>query len=104
MNAQHPKKPNASVAIQMLPKVTGDETLRIVDAVIDYIRQSGLPYQVGPFETTIEGDYDVLMDIVRECALICVRQGAPGVLGYVKLSYCPDGVWTMDEKTAKHLR
>ena len=93
---------NASVAIQVLPKVEGDDMLRIVDAVIAYIKSSGLHYMVGPFETTIEGDYDALMEIVKQCALICVREGASSVMGYVKINYNPDGVWTIDEKTAKH--
>lgn len=93
---------NASVAIQVLPKVDGDETLRIVDAVIAYIKSSGLHCVVGPFETTIEGDYDQLMEIVKQCSLICIREGAPSVMSYVKISYSPDGVWTIDEKTKKH--
>ncbi len=93
---------NSSVAIQVLPKVDGDETLRIVDAVIAYIKSSGLHYVVGPFETTIEGDYDQLMAIVKECALICIREGAPSVMSYVKISYSPDGIWTIDQKVKKH--
>ncbi|WMJ83610.1 thiamine-binding protein [Oscillospiraceae bacterium LTW-04] len=93
---------NASVAIQVLPKVEGDETLRIVDAVIAYIKSSGLHYVVGAFETTIEGDYDQLMEIVKQCSLICIREGAPSVMSYVKISYSPDGVWTIDEKIQKH--
>ena len=69
---------NASVAIQSLPKAADDEELiRIVDQVIDYIKSTGLNYYVGPFETTIEGDYDQLMDIVKECQYIAVRAGAP---------------------------
>lgn len=93
---------NASVAIQVLPKVDGGETLRIVDAVIAYIKSSGLHYVVGPFETTLEGNYDQLMEIVKECSLICIREGAPSVMSYVKISYSPDGVWTIDEKIKKH--
>ena len=93
---------NASVAIQVLPKVEGDETLRIVDAVIAYIKSSGLHCVVGPFETTMEGDYDQLMEIVRQCSLICIREGAPSVMSYVKISYNPAGVWTIDEKIQKH--
>ena len=59
---------NASVAIQVLPNVQDEEeVIRIVDEVIAYIRSIGLNYYVGPFETTIEGDYDQLMDIVKEC-------------------------------------
>lgn len=93
---------NASVAIQVLPKVDGDETLRIVDAVIAYIKSSGLHCVVGPFETTIEGDYDQLMEIVKQCSLICIREGAPSVMSYVKISYSPNGIWSIDEKTKKH--
>ena len=55
-----------SVAIQVLPSAENDQELcRIVDEVIAYIAGTGLRYEVGPFETTIEGDdYDQLMDIV----------------------------------------
>ena len=56
---------NASVAIQVLPNVTEDEeVIRIVDEVIAYIKSFGTFLSVGPFETTIEGDYDQLMEIV----------------------------------------
>ncbi|MBQ1516431.1 MAG: thiamine-binding protein, partial [Lachnospiraceae bacterium] len=52
---------NASIAIQVLPKVDSeDELIRIVDEVIAYIKSQGLTCSVGPFETTIEGDYDRL--------------------------------------------
>ena len=57
---------NASVAIQVLPNVNSDEeVIRIVDEVIAYIKSTGLNYFVGPCETSIEGDYDELMDIVK---------------------------------------
>ncbi|MBQ8144301.1 MAG: thiamine-binding protein [Butyricicoccus sp.] len=94
---------NASIAIQVLPKVsTDEETIRFVDAAIAYIKSFGLKTEVGPFETTIEGDYDTLMEIVKGCSKICVEAGAPGVMTYVKINYAPDGILTMEEKTAKH--
>lgn len=93
---------NASVAIQVLPKVDRENTIRIVDAVIAYIASSGLKYEVGPFETTIEGDYDTLLEIVKNCQLICIREGAPSVMSYVKINYSPNGILTMSEKTDKH--
>ena len=94
----------ASVAIQVLPKVGETcEVVRIVDKVIEYIESTNLHYMVGPFETTIEGDYDTLMDIVKECQLICIREGAPSVSAYVKISLNPsNGVLTIDEKVEKH--
>ncbi len=95
----------ASVAIQVLPKVSETkETVRIVDKVIEYIASTGFKYVVGPFETTIEGDYESLMEIVKECSKICIREGAPSVMSYVKISISPKGVLTIDEKTEKHKR
>lgn len=94
---------NASVAIQVLPKAAANqETIRAVDAVIAYIKSFGLHTEVGPFETTVEGDYEALMEIVKGCPRVCVEAGVPGVMTYVKINYAPAGVLTMEEKTAKH--
>ena len=81
---------NASVAIQVLPSVEGEDVIRIVDEVIAYIKSSGLNTYVSPFE------------IVKECQLICIRAGAPSVMSYVKINYKPDGVWTIEKKVKKH--
>ena len=77
-----------------------------LDQVIDYIKSTGLNYQVGPFETTIEGEsYDQLMDIVKECQHVAVRAGAPKVSAYVKVVYRPDGeILTIDQKIGKYQR
>lgn len=97
-------KMNASVAIQVLPKCESDEELiRIVDEVIDYIKSTGLNYYVGPCETSIEGDYDELMDIIKECQHVAIKAGATEVSAYVKISYRPEGeVLTIDKKVTKH--
>ena len=96
---------NASIAIQVLPKVDSeDELIRIVDEVIAYIQSTGLNYYVGPFETTIEGEsYDQLMDIAKECQHVAIRAGAPSVSAYIKVVYRPEGeILTIDEKISKH--
>ena len=95
---------NASVAIQVLPKADNDkELIRIVDDVIAYIKSFGLTCSVGPFETTIEGDYDQLMEIVKGCQKIAVNAGCESVSAYVKIVYKPEGdVLTIDEKITKH--
>ena len=60
------KEINASVAIQVLPNVAGNEEIvRVVDEVIAFIKSKGLKMNVAPFETTIEGDFDELMEIVK---------------------------------------
>ena len=96
---------SASIAIQILPKVETDaEVVRIVDDVIAYIQSTGLTYQVGAFETTIEGEsYDELMDVAKECLKVAVRSGAPKVSAYIKAVYRPDGeILTIAQKTGKY--
>ena len=95
---------NASVAIQSLPEAKNDdELIRIVDEVIGYIKSTGLNYYVGPFETAIEGDYDELMDIVKECQHIVIRTGTPSVCAYIKVTYKPEGDVLTNEKRLKKL-
>ena len=95
---------NASVAIQVLPTVSSDQLLPVVDKVIEHIKSKGLKTFVSPFETTIEGDdYDQLMDIVKECQHVAIRAGAPKVSAYIKVVYEPEGeILTIDKKVTKH--
>lgn len=98
------RQPEASVAIQVLPDMTdSDEVVRVVDEVIAYIKSYGLNTYVGPFETTVEGDYETLMEIVKGCQEVCVKAGAPGVKTYVKIFFNPQaGVLSIDKKVTKH--
>ena len=97
------KKVEASLAIQVLPKTQADdEALRIIDKVITYISSYSLKTIVSPFETTIEGDLDILVDIVKECQKMCIREGARGVMNFIKISYNPEGILTIDEKLEKY--
>lgn len=95
---------NANIAIQVLPKVDSDEeVIRIVDEVIDYIKSTGLSYYVGPCETSVEGDYDELMEIVKQCQKVAIKAGAGSVSAYVKIDYRPEGeVLTIEKKVTKH--
>ena len=95
---------NASVAIQVLPSVQDEEeVIRIVDEVIDYIKSTGLNYYVVPCETSIEGDYDTLMEIVKNCQLVAAQAGCKAMNTYVKISYKAEGdVLTIDKKVTKH--
>lgn len=96
---------SASIAIQVLPNADNDKELcRIVDEVIAYIASTGLRYEVGAFETTIEGeDYSHLMDIVKECQHVAVRAGASKVSAYIKVVYAPDvEILSIDQKIGKY--
>ena len=92
---------NANVGLQVLPSVADEYVYGVVDQVIQMIQDSGVKYEVGPLETTMEGDLDELMEIVKEAQKVCIQAGAGNVVSVVKIQYRPEGV-SMDEKVAKH--
>ena len=95
---------NASIALQVLPETLDDEkTIAVVDEVIAYMKSSGLNCYVGPFETSVEGDLDELMDMLKECMKIAGRSNKEGVMAFMKVSYRPEGeVLTIEKKVTKH--
>lgn len=99
---------HSSIAIQVLPKTKDGskaEVIRIVDEVIAYIASTGLHYVVSPFETTVEGDFDTLMDIIKRSQEICIEAGATAVSAYIKTSYAPnEEILGIDEKIGKYSR
>lgn len=93
--------PVVNVSLQILPRVSDERLYPVVDKVIELIAQSGVKYIVGPMETTMEGEYDFLMEIVKKAQEISIAEGATRVLSVVKIDYKPEGV-TMDEKVGKY--
>ena len=90
-----------------MPEAENDRQLcQRVDAVIDYIKSTGLHYEVGPFETTIEGEsYDQLMDIAKECQHVAIRAGAPKVSADIKVVCRPaGGIFTIVQKVGRYRR
>ena len=56
----------ADVAVMpLIPAVSEEEMYKVVDVVIDYIKDSGLKYEVGAMSTTIEGEYDEVFDLIK---------------------------------------
>jgi len=91
-----------NISLQVLPVVEEEMIYPVVDKVIDYIKSTGVKYFVSPMETTMEGDIDILLDIVKKAQDICVREGAKRVISIVKIDCRPDGV-TIDEKMNKYI-
>lgn len=89
--------PVANLSLQILPVVKEEKIYPLVEQVIQMIQTSGLKYIVGPMETTIEGELDTLLDMVKKAQQVCVQGGASRVISVIKIDYKPDGV-TMDEK------
>ena len=76
--------------------------IAVIDAVIDLVKRSGVSYEVGPMETTMEGDLETLLRIVEKSQAVAIEKGATSVFTNVKILYGPKGVMTIDEKVAKH--
>lgn len=94
---------NSSVSFQVLPRKTDNsKTIEIVDKVIEMIKNSGVNYEVGSMETTMEGELDQLLEIVKKAQYLCIEAGAESVFTNVKISYNPSGVMTIKEKVSKH--
>lgn len=53
--------------ISMWPMDKGESVGIYVAALLDIIDRSGLPYRLGPLGTCIEGEWDEVMAVVRQC-------------------------------------
>lgn len=96
---------NASIAIQILPLDAEEKTtLKVVDQVIAYIQSRTDNYEVSAFETTVEGEYEEVMDILKEVIKLA-GETHPDIFSNVKIRYKGKGqVLTTDEKTKKYRR
>lgn len=92
---------NAHLSLQILPVVPEADIYPVVDLVIGLIQRSGLPHVVSPMETSIEGDLDQLLSLVRQAQAVCVEAGASRVVSIVKIDYKPAGV-SFSEKLDKY--
>ncbi len=94
--------PRASLAIQVLPLDSAD-ALAAVDAAIDSIQASGVAHDVGPMETTLEGDDpEELMRVCLRAHRAALEAGAEAVQSNIRLIERPAGLMTMGEKTRPH--
>lgn len=93
--------PIVNLSLQVLPNVSSDKTYEVVDEAIKVIRESGVKYLVGPMETTMEGELDLLLEIVKKAQESCIQAGAARVMSIIKIDYRPEGV-TIEEKIHKY--
>jgi uncharacterized protein (TIGR00106 family) len=94
--------PKITMAFQVIPKVKEDaEIYPVVDEAIKVVQKSGLPYVIGPMETSLEGELDEILDVIKEAMEACVKAGASRVMTHIKVDYVPQGS-TIEEKISKY--
>lgn len=65
---------NINLSLQILPVVSEEEIYPVVGKVIELIESSGVKYEVGPMETTMEGEMDTLLDIVKKLRMYVLKR------------------------------
>lgn len=89
-----------NVSVQVLP--LHEDVYPIVDAAIKVIQASGVKYEVGPLETTLEGDdLDRLIEIAKAAHRSCFEAGAGKVVTIIKIADALEGT-TIEEKVSKY--
>ncbi|MEJ2577618.1 MAG: thiamine-binding protein [Kineosporiaceae bacterium] len=64
------------VAFSVAPSGTGESLAEAVADAVRVVRSSGLPNRTDAMFTTIEGDWDACMDVVRRAVEAVSRHGA----------------------------
>jgi uncharacterized protein (TIGR00106 family) len=57
----------------IVPLDAGPALKEHVARILDLVDRSGLPYRLGAMQTTVEGDLDRVMALIRECHLLAAR-------------------------------
>ena len=66
---------NALIAVAIAPCGTGDELSKEVAEVIRVIRASGLPSRTNSMFTEIEGEWDEVMQVVKDATFVLAGRG-----------------------------
>ncbi|MBA4058312.1 MAG: hypothetical protein C0490_26580 [Marivirga sp.] len=94
-------KHQVHIAIQIVP-ISKDHPYPIIDKAIEVIKNSGVDYRVGAMETVMQGDYDKLMQVVKEAQEVCLANGADEVVITLKVHARKDGDVSWEEKLSKY--
>ncbi len=90
-------KHQVHVAIQVVP-ISREHPYPIIDKAIEVIKNSGLEYRVGAMETVMQGDYDRIMNVVKEAQEVCLKDGADEVVVTLKVHARRNGDVSWEEK------
>lgn len=83
-NTQKPLK-EIFLAFQVIPRVKEGNNFEVVDKAIEVVKNANVPYQVGAMETTMKGELDHLLEIVKRAQQACYDAGALEVITNIKI-------------------
>lgn len=88
------------IAFSITPIGVGDSVGEAVAAAVRVVRDSGLPQETTAMYTTVEGEWDEVMSVVRE-AVDAVALHAPRVSLVLKADLRPGQVDALHRKVAR---
>lgn len=83
-------KPNTPLnevflAFQVIPRVKEGNNFEVVDKAIDVVKNANVAFQVGAMETTMQGELNQLLEIVKDAQQACYDHGALEVITNIKI-------------------
>ncbi len=84
--------------IMVSPGGVGTSVSRHVAACQKIFEQAGLTYQMHGYGTNVEGEWDDVMDAVKECHETLHKMGAVRITSHIKLGTRVDRDQTMQDK------
>lgn len=73
------------LAFQVIPRLKEGNNFEVVDRAIEVVKRAGIPFQVSAMETTMKGELNHLIDIVKEAQQECLDAGAVEVITNIKI-------------------
>ena len=96
------KKNKINAAIQVLPEAEGKVKYSLVDEAILAIQNSGLKYQVCPFETVVECSYNELFLLLEKVHESCRNAGTERIITNLKIQIDFENNVTIEDKMGKY--
>lgn len=72
------------VAFQVIPRVKEGNNFEVVDKAIEVVKAADVPFQIGAMETTMKGELNQLLEIVKKAEQACYDAGAVEVITNIK--------------------
>jgi uncharacterized protein YqgV (UPF0045/DUF77 family) len=90
-----------NAGIQLIPIHTKEHPYEWVDMVIDIIKESGLTYEIGAFNTSVEGSYEKVRQLVDRINDFLMQEQCPEWLLNVQYQLRSESAVSIGEKTEK---
>ncbi len=85
-----------TVELSFLPLVNDNEVNELVDRAISVVINSGLKYEVEPNSTTIEGDLDEVLEVIKQAHIVARDKGSEHVVTII-IKIDDKKKWTIHE-------